>query len=371
MEHAMSMMSNLYSKLLRIFAIGLVFGALVAPGLSNAGSQPRDADTNSIMYNGAYTKSEWLSKVKNGDTKNTAANLQQIYYSEGRGITEANFNSASTVEGTVYKDGRVVVGGKTVATGAQSIGRDFMEGSHQSGSVWERPTSVSFAADSIPAFVNMEGGTFRYAIIKSCGNPARATPVKPSPSPSVSPSPSPSPKPSPSPSPTPEQEFECLEIETNQPDKINQPGLFRFSVRSRAHNVTVSGYRFTVTQKSDDGQSNVAVDVRDTSADESSVEFTLAAGTWEVQAQVKTSAGITAINEVCSATIIVKQATPAPSPTPSGSGEVLGATLPAAGPELALGAVAGLTAVGYAGRAYLRSRRSVLDALRGKTINKP
>ena len=58
--------------------------------------------------------------------------------------------------------------------------------------------------------------------------------------------------------------------------------------------------------------------------------------------------------------------TPTPVPTPTPTGQVLSANLPATGPETAFGGVAGLTAIGYASRAYLRSRKSVLDALRGK-----
>jgi hypothetical protein len=55
-----------------------------------------------------------------------------------------------------------------------------------------------------------------------------------------------------------------------------------------------------------------------------------------------------------------------PTPTPTPTGQVLGATLPATGPETLLGGVGGLTAIGYATRGYIRSRKSLLDALRGK-----
>ena len=342
-----------------------VLGTVLAPGFAGATSQPRDADSNAIMYNGAYSKTEWANKVKNGDTKNSAANLQKIYYNEGRGITSANFTASTTVDGTVFKDGHIEVNGKTVATGAKSVGREYMAGSTKSGSVWERPTSVSFSSISIPAWVSMEGGTFKYAIIKSCGNPVRATAV-------AKPTPSPTPKPtaSPKPSPSPVQEFVCLDLTPSQPDKAKTPDIFRFTVESRVKNVTTTGYRFTASK---DGGSS---EVKDTDATTKYRDFTLTPGTWTVTAQVKTSAGISAINTACTATVHVNQASPSPtpsaspSPTPTKGGQVLSATLPATGPETLLGGVAGVTALGYASRAYLRSRKSVIDALRGKTNTK-
>ncbi len=82
---------------------------------------------------------------------------------------------------------------------------------------------------------------------------------------------------------------------------------------------------------------------------------------------MKTSAGITQISDVCSAKVTVAGPTSTPTPTPTPTkGQVLSASLPDTGPETVFGGVAGLTAIGYASRAYLRSRKSVLDALRGK-----
>jgi len=164
----------------------------------------------------------------------------------------------------VYKNGDVMVNGKKVATGARAIGRENMPGSVKSGSVWERPTLVSFNSDSIPAFVNMENGTFHYFIIKSCGNAGKATPVK---------------KPTPTPVTTP--------IKT--PVKTPTP-----------------------TPK----------------------------------------------------TPTPKPKTPTPTPTPKEEGKVLGTTLPQTGPEAALGGMIGLTGIGVASRAYLRSRKDLKNSLR-------
>jgi hypothetical protein len=359
-------LSVIQKNLSRLAALSLMAVSLALPGVSQAASQPRDCDANSDMYCGAYSKSEFLNKIANGDTKNSSANLKQIYYNENRGISQANFDSAQTVDGTVYKDGRVVVGGKTVATNAQSTGREFVTGSTKSGSVWSRPTSAVFASDSIQAWVNMSGNTFHYFILKSCGNTGSATPVAtpaPSPKPSPSVTPKPSVSPSPSPSPAPVENFKCVDLMVSQPDKNNK-NTYRFTVTSDVKGVDVSGYRFSVHQRN----STTPTNVRDIDATLNYAEYTFGPGTWDINAQVKTSAGITAITEACNATVTVSQ--PVPAATPASSGQVLGATLPHTGPEVALGGVAGLTAIGYAGRAYVRSRKSLLDALRSNRTTK-
>lgn len=68
-----------------------------------------------------------------------------------------------------------------VATNAITAGRQSMPGSTQfssNGTVYySRPPSVSFQSSSLPAFIVMENGRFSFAIIASCGNPVKATPV--------------------------------------------------------------------------------------------------------------------------------------------------------------------------------------------------
>ena len=188
---------------LKVGAIVLVLAASVLTPLAvSAATQPRDCDTNAIVYCGSYSKPELNKKIANGDTRNSAANLKQIFFNEGRGITAAGIGSA--VEGTVYKDGRVVVAGKTVATGAMSSGRQYMPGSTKQGSVWVRSVGASFASNSIPAYVNMDGGVFHWAIIKSCGNTVTAKAVpKPTPTPTPVPTKTPTPTPTPTKTPTP------------------------------------------------------------------------------------------------------------------------------------------------------------------------
>jgi hypothetical protein len=344
-------------------------------------SQPRDNDPNSIMWGGCYTMQECFAKIDNGDDHgHSATNIQQIYFNENRGMTRDNFKHA--VDGVVYKNGDVRVNGQLVATGARSIGRTNMAGSVKSGSAWERPTQTSFVADSIPAWVNMDGGQVNYFVIKSCGNWGHATPVPkptPSPSPSVKPTPSPTPSPTysptpsptysptPSPTPSPRQSFACVELipakSATQPADKNRVN-FRFTITPDVDNVAITGYRFTFSDSSQPV---------DTDANTPFTERAFGVGTFTVNGQVKTTAGTSAITDACSATVTVTKppVSPSPSPvtpspTPSPTGRVLGAALPDTGPEAALGGMAGLTAIGFASRAYLRSRKSVIDAMRGK-----
>ncbi|MDF2460613.1 MAG: hypothetical protein K0S68_16 [Candidatus Saccharibacteria bacterium] len=321
--------------------------SLVSPVATQAAAgEPRDCETFSIIYCGAYTKAELLKKMTEGDGRHSAANIQQIYYKEGRGVTEANFKSASTVDGRVYKDGRVVVNGKTVATGGKAISRTYTEGSTKSGSVWMRPNSQGFAVDSIPAWVNMDGGQFRYYIIKSCGNIGVATPVK---------------TPTPSPTPAPVHEFDCIDLVPTRVTNKGSNDTYRFTVTPKVKNVTITGYRFTFS----DGTSVT------TAADKPFVEREIKSGSFKVQAQVITNKGETKIVEACTATVNITvntpSPTPTPTPTPTATPQVLGVTtLPETGPAALLGGIAGLTAVGYAGRSYLRSRKALMDSLRNK-----
>jgi hypothetical protein len=164
----------------------------------------RDCDANAVIYCGAMDKAELVRKLQQGDGKHSASDLQAIMTSYG--ITVAEINSGDTQEGTVRKDGSVWVGSKKVADGAISTGRVDMPGSTRRGNLYERPTSVSFRSESLPAFVYMPNGRFEWAIIKSCGNPvkARAAEVTVSTTPTPTPPPPKPTPPPPAPAPLPQ-----------------------------------------------------------------------------------------------------------------------------------------------------------------------
>lgn len=178
-----------------LLSLAIVGSLFAATGVQAAA---KDCDANAIMWCGAYGKTEWAYKVVGGDGHNSAANLQSIYKSYSVSVDEMKL----AVDGSVTKDGNVIVNGKTVATGAKSIGRQKLgNDSVPQNGVWLRPTQTSFKSPSLDAFVYMKDGVFQWAVIKSCGNVAIATPVaKPTPKPvPVTPS---APTPTP-PAPTP------------------------------------------------------------------------------------------------------------------------------------------------------------------------
>ena len=177
--------------------IGLAVVAAVVGFGGRTFAAARDCDANAIMWCGAYGKTEFAYKVAGGDGHNSAANLQAIYKAYGVSVDEMKV----AVDGTVTKSGNVVVGGKTIATGAKSTGRQYMPGSVKQHGVWLRSTQTSFKSESLEAFVYTKNGVFQWAVIKSCGNTVVATPVtKPIPPKPVTPA---APVPTPTPTPTP------------------------------------------------------------------------------------------------------------------------------------------------------------------------
>lgn len=159
----------------RLIAVCLGLIVLFVPVAGLAASGPRDADSNAMVYNGAYSRAELAGKLKNGDGVHSAASLQQEFRS--RGVTIAQIQSNNMVNGKVTKGGRVVVGDKTVATGARSWGREYIPGSKKDGNLYVRSTQASFKSPSLDAFVYMKDGVFQYAIIKACGNLVEAKAV--------------------------------------------------------------------------------------------------------------------------------------------------------------------------------------------------
>ena len=207
----MSFKLNISERWAKAIAAVMVIGAIAAPAFSvfAAGTQVRDNDGNSIIWGGCFSESECISKMQNGDGHgHSGAEIRGIY--NNFGISESMFNSSEVVSGTVYKDGRVVVNqnvdgfkaGDVVATNSWSVGRDFAPKSWKEGSVWARFEKDVFVANSIPAFIDMRGGTMHAFMLKSCGNAGKGTPVKPKPSPTPTPTPKPSHTPTPTPTPS-------------------------------------------------------------------------------------------------------------------------------------------------------------------------
>lgn len=134
----------------------------------------RDCDANAVIRCGALSTSE-LSR------KYSQAGVADIFHYFG--ISKANVNNMKTtaVYGVVTSNNKVMVKGKTVATNAMTAGRQNISGStkvtHRGTTFYTRAPSVSFASSPLKAFVVMQDGKFKFAVLASCGNAVKAKPV--------------------------------------------------------------------------------------------------------------------------------------------------------------------------------------------------
>lgn len=145
---------------------------------SNAASidNTPDCDTVAIIKCGAFSESELRADAAKGDVPKVMAAF---------GISKSELNGF--VSGIVWKDGRVTVGDKVVATGATTAGRWYNPKSGMTriagtDRAYKMSTS-NFVTDGQTAFVKMVNGQFSFAIIKSCGNPVTAKPTPKPPTP--------------------------------------------------------------------------------------------------------------------------------------------------------------------------------------------
>lgn len=171
----------------RYFAIlPLAIVAALCAGLWNFGlgdkltlaSSPQDCNDNAIVRCGIQSVTELRQKFNSNHR-----DIKHIYGAFG--VTAGEINNATIKMGRVYKNGNVTINGDVVATGAVTVGRQNMPGSHtimiNDEKYYERAPSVSFRSDYINAFVMVDKyGKFLGAVITSCGNPVKATP-KPKP----------------------------------------------------------------------------------------------------------------------------------------------------------------------------------------------
>lgn len=176
------------SRLKLLIAITvLAAGALVPLSIARAQSG-QDCDDNAVIRCGV-TAATLVQKYR----ENQQGNVQAVFAEFGM----PNEGSLSgMVAGRVTSNNEVYVGDKLVATNAQTAGRQNMPGSTpiMGGQFYRRSPSVSFNSGSLSALVKMDGETFRYAIIESCGNPVTAQDV-PNPPPPAPPQPAPTPPP--------------------------------------------------------------------------------------------------------------------------------------------------------------------------------
>jgi hypothetical protein len=163
-------------------ALGLSFVGGV--GVQTASAQ-QDCDSNSIIYCGKTTPSTFISAVRANNSGNGHNDLQAVYNYYGLSTADYTRFINTAQMGTAYKDGRIVVGNKVVATAGKSIGRlQSVQGANPfsqpiAGTTYYGNTNANaFAHDSIPVMVMFDAqGSMEFAVLTSCGNPAFGTTV--------------------------------------------------------------------------------------------------------------------------------------------------------------------------------------------------
>lgn len=198
-------------------------------------------------------------------------------------ITSDTVNKATVKNGTLYRDGRVVVDGKTVATGAHTIGRNYSAGSkkhtYNGTTFYSGPANVRLVSDARPLLVFFDkNGQFSGAVMKECGNPVIYTKTVPNPV------------------------AECTSLTASRIGARS----FKLDARAKAANgATISSYTYTITPAG--GGSALYTRTVNTSGQSSSIQTgeqtALKYGTsYLARVTVKTSIG-NKTSSACTATI--------------------------------------------------------------------
>lgn len=154
--------------------VGLLFSSAISLAmLGNVASavvdNDPDCDNVAIIRCGAFSVDAMRQKASQGDVPKIFNHL---------GISQEDLKG-EFVNGIVWRDGRVTVGDKVVATGAITAGRNFGGTPIPGTNAGTYPTS-KFVTEGQTAFVKLKAdGTFDFAVIKACGNPVKATPKPP------------------------------------------------------------------------------------------------------------------------------------------------------------------------------------------------
>lgn len=137
-------------------------------------------DSDAIIYCGISSPGNFISKVRSNDSGNGHHDLKAIYAHYGLSASDYDNFAAHAVSGTAYNDGRIVVDGKVIATGAKNIGRDAsVQGPHafpvgiDGQTYYGNDDGVMYADNEHPVYVLFDNsGTMQFAVEKACGNPA-------------------------------------------------------------------------------------------------------------------------------------------------------------------------------------------------------
>jgi uncharacterized repeat protein (TIGR01451 family) len=182
--------SRLSNKAFSLSLVAFVAGISIFTYGAVKAAAPVDCDENAVIKCGVYDKNKMVNQY-NANTNGVKDVFNHF---------QINGNFSGTVDGYVTKDNRVVVGNQTVARNAVTVGRHNIAGSQRIAlggrTFYKRQPSTSFGSNSIAAYVKMENGQFKWAVLKSCGNPVQGNPTT-----------TPNRPPTPPPAPTPKYEI--------------------------------------------------------------------------------------------------------------------------------------------------------------------
>lgn len=296
------MRKNFYLSLTSLLIAVSAIVSLNFMNQTTRAAEPRDCDNNAIINCGALTQNELLNKFDADSTKD----LKEVFAKYGLDRSDLNEKTSQVKMGRIYKDGRVVVNGKTVATNAHSIGRQDMPGSRKvtinGKTYYERLDTRNFNSEYLTALVFMRDGKFYRAVQTSCGNPVKATPVRvetPKPEqPKLVEQPKPAPvqpveqpKPvvvTPVEQPKPAPAADCTYLNAVRIDRTR----YRLEATASSSNeATISRYMFNVRENSTTGTVVYTNTVTATTQSASSGEFNLEPGTYFARVTVTTSLG--------------------------------------------------------------------------------
>lgn len=196
------MFKNILNHMKRASSQKMVVGSafivalVAAAGLGFATKQftsaamARDCDNNAIMRCGADDIKEFVAdaKANNGRTQKVQSDIQTIYNHYGLSASEYTRFEQTAQQGTVYNDGRVVVGNQTVMTGASSLGRQSFgnparKATPINGKTYYSSTvkeSFSKGVTSLPVMVMFDSkGQVEFIAMNACGNPVWGNKVTP------------------------------------------------------------------------------------------------------------------------------------------------------------------------------------------------
>ena len=144
----------------------------------------RDCDSNAIIYCGFTSNSDFIKTVKSNSSGNGHSDLKKVFNYFNLPASEYDRFVSEAKSGTVYKDGRVVVGGQTVAKNAKSLGRTTLRGGRSvkyisDNKYYYSSVDISFLSSSLPAKVLFDkNGEVQTVVLMSCGNPVWGDNVK-------------------------------------------------------------------------------------------------------------------------------------------------------------------------------------------------